>query len=122
MTSPLRKPTVTVAFAALLLSLCGASQADAKPKHVPAKAKHGVKAAVAHRTLTVTGNERTNRITLRAARRRSLQVDVQNDGSADFSFKRGRFTRIVVRAGAGADSLTVANLAGTGVKQVELAL
>src|SRR4051812_30320928 len=159
------------ALAAIVLLLAGATQADAKPKHAPPKAKHGVKAVLAHRTLLIDGNRRANRITLRTKRHAAgtLQVDVGSNGSSDFSFSRKRFTKIVVHgaggadrlvvegspdadnivatpagrrvrvtgvgvivadgfesldlnAGAGADALSVGDLAGTGVEQVELGL
>jgi hypothetical protein len=84
---------------ALLVLVAGAAPADAG-------AKHGVSAKVAHRTLTISGNGRANKITLRVGHG-ALQVDVGSNGSTDFTFKRTRVSRIVVRGGRGADTLRV---------------
>jgi hypothetical protein len=81
----------------------------ARAKH-PAGAKHGVKARVGHRTLTITGNRRANSVTLRR-KGRSLIVDVQSNGSADFKFRLKSFRRIAVNGGRGKDRLV---LTGTG--------
>jgi hypothetical protein len=69
-----------------------------------ARAKHGVRAQVRHRTLTITGNRKANSVTLRQ-KRRVLLVDVQSNGSADFKFKLKSFGRIVVNGGRGRDKL-----------------
>ena len=83
--------------------------AAARAKH-GAKARHGVKAQVRHRTLTITGNRRANSVTLRQ-KRRTLIVDVQSNGSADFKFKLKTFRRMAVNGGRGKDRLV---LTGTG--------
>ena len=56
-------------------------------------------------TLTVNGTNADDRIALRlkAGDREILQVDVGDDGSADFSFKRKHIVRIAVDARAGND-------------------
>src|SRR5690348_2906777 len=84
-----------LAIAALLLG----GGATAAPAQAAAKAKHGVSAKLARGTLTVVGNRRANKITIRLKRRArgTLQVDVGSNGSADFSFKRRRVKRIAVR-------------------------
>ena len=71
-----------------------------------AKAKHGVKAQVKHRTLTITGNRRANSVTLRRKGRRLL-VDVRSNGSADFRFRLKSFRRIAVNGGRGRDRLVL---------------
>ncbi len=74
-----------------------------------AKAKQGVKASVKRGTLRITGNRRANSITLRLKRRarRTLQVDVRSNGTADFAFNRRSFKRIVVKGAGGSDTLRV---------------
>jgi Ca2+-binding RTX toxin-like protein len=71
--------------------------AAAPAKAAPAKLTHGV--------LTITGTNRSDEIALRlgAAHPGILQVDVGDDGSADFSFKRKRIGKIIVNARGGAD-------------------
>ena len=71
--------------------------AAAPAKAAPAKLTHGV--------LTITGTNGSDEIALRlrAAHPGILQVDVGNDGSADFSFKRKRIGKIIVNARGGAD-------------------
>jgi Ca2+-binding RTX toxin-like protein len=75
----------------------------------PPRAKAGVKAKVAKKTLRITGNRRANKITLRLKRRarNRLQVDVGSNGSADFTFNRRKFNKIAVRTGAGNDAVLV---------------
>ena len=82
-----------------------AAQANATPS-VKAKLKHGA--------LEVTGTKANDRIALRlqAGRPGTLQVDVGDDGSADFSFDRAGVATITVGAQAGDD------LTGTGVSSV----
>src|SRR6266508_4981750 len=60
-------------------------------------------------TLTVKGTKRSDKITLRlqAGEPGVLQVDVGDDGSADFSFERSKITNIVVRARAGNDLVRI---------------
>jgi hypothetical protein len=100
--TPRSRRAAFAALLALLLLSAGAAQAHAK-------ARHGVSARVAHKTLTVRGNGRANRITLRLGRhaRNTLQVDVGSNGSADFSFDRGRFGKIALAGGGGNDALRI---------------
>jgi len=73
------------------------AMAAAPAKAAPAKLTHGV--------LTITGTNGSDKIALRlrAAHPGILQVDVGDDGSADFSFKRKRIGNIIVNARGGAD-------------------
>ncbi len=66
-----------------------------------------VKASVKRGTLTVTGTRAGERIALRQGARGRLVVDVRDNGSANFSFARNRFTRIVVNGGNGNDRLRI---------------
>jgi Ca2+-binding RTX toxin-like protein len=71
--------------------------------------KHRVKAKLSHRTLVVAGNGQPNKITLRLRRNHAgtLQVDAGSNGSADFSFDRRRFDKIVASGGGGNDIVTI---------------
>jgi predicted lipoprotein with Yx(FWY)xxD motif len=75
-------------------------------QRVHAKLKHGL--------LTVEGTEASDRIALRlkAGRPDILQVDVGDDGSADFSFKRKHIRRIAVDARAGDDLVRIDEVNG----------
>lgn len=66
-------------------------------------------------TLTVSGNNASNRIALRlqAGVPTTLQVDLGNDGSTDVSVDRATFSRIDVNAGGGNDAVTIDDVNGT---------
>ncbi len=85
-----------------------------KASHVrkEAKFKHPT---LKHGPLTIEGTKGSDRIALRLKAGQSgiLQVDVRDDGSADFSFKRVDFNAL-----GGADTITVNDLTGTDVKCV----
>ena len=56
----------------------------------------------------VKGNGASDKLALRpAGRARTLQVDVGEDGTADFSFDRSTFTAIDVEAGGGDDEVRI---------------
>ena len=82
-----------------------ADHAHAAPS-VTAKVRKGV--------LTVTGTSGPDVITLRlrAGDANILEVDVGDDGVADFRFDRRTFDRIVVNGAGGADRLTNSHLNG----------
>jgi len=69
----------------------------------------GVSAAVKHGTLDVNGSEGRDAVALRldAANPNRLQVDVGDDGSADFSFARDRVDAIEIRTGDGRDAARI---------------
>src|SRR5437763_3391214 len=60
---------------------------------------------VKHRTLTIAGTARSDKLALRlrAGHPQTLQVDVGDDGTPDFQVRRRRFDRITVNAGSGND-------------------
>jgi hypothetical protein len=60
-------------------------------------------------TLTLTGDAADDKLALRlrAAAPGTLEVDVGDDGTADFSFDRSAFTAIDVEAGPGDDTVRV---------------
>jgi len=72
-----------------------------------AQAQAAVRASVARGTLTVAGGAPGERIALRSASRGRLVVDVGDNGSANFTFFRNRFVRIVVSGGRGNDRLRI---------------
>ena len=104
---------VRSALAAGLLT--GALAASAQAANTPdaAHAHHQrhppVTVQVRHRTLTITGTAGSDKLALRlrAGDPRQLQVDVGDDGSADFTVRRQRFDRIVVNAGDGDDQVRI---------------
>ena len=59
--------------------------------------------------LTVKGSKRSDKIALRlqAGDAGILQVDVGDDGSADFYFERSKIAKITVKAGAGDDLVRI---------------
>ena len=69
----------------------------------------GVRADVKHGTLEVKSGDRDNKVALRlkADDPNRVQVDVGDDGSADFSFTRGDLDAINVKMGDGNDSARV---------------
>jgi Ca2+-binding RTX toxin-like protein len=101
-----------VALAALAVpsAASAASAADHKVDGVRAEVKGGA--------LEVKGGDQDNAVALRlkAGDPNRVQVDVGDDGSADFSFARGDLSGIRVQMGDGADSVRIddANGAVTG--------
>ena len=79
---------------------------------VAEEADAAVLAGVKNGTLTVKGGDAAEKITLRAGPPGRLAVDVGDNGSADFTFRRSTFTRIVVNAGDGADRLRISESNG----------
>jgi Ca2+-binding RTX toxin-like protein len=73
-----------------------------------------IEAGVDAGTLRITGSASPDRIALRlsAADSNQLQVDVGDDGTADFTFDRGTFAAIDVRAGNGADTVRIDQVNG----------
>ena len=65
--------------------------------------------AVAHRTLTVNGTAAANRLALRLRPHhpQTLQIDLGDNGSADFQVDRHRFDAIRITPGAGDDSVRI---------------
>jgi Ca2+-binding RTX toxin-like protein len=80
------------------------TQAAKEPKKKPK-----VKASIRRGQLNVLGTARSDKITLRLkpSNKSRLQVDVGGNGSAEFTFKRSAFNRIVVHGAAGADTLSI---------------
>jgi Ca2+-binding RTX toxin-like protein len=91
------------AAAALAIGLAAAGPAN------PAGATQSPSARVANDTLTVTGTSHGDRIALRLAPGASgtMQVDLNDDGTAEHSFDRNTFSRIEVFLGSGSDQFRV---------------
>jgi hypothetical protein len=87
--------------AALPLQMDMSSHSLNEPAFKQAKLKHGV--------LTIKGTKASEKIALRLQARDAgvLQVDVGDDGSADFSFERADIARIAVDARAGNDLVRI---------------
>src|SRR3954451_21980555 len=105
---------------ALAAAAVGAAGIAAGPGNA-APARHAAKTSHAHKTdkfkhpklrhgvLTIEGTEASDRIALRlqAGDAGVLQVDVGDDGTADFSFERARVASIAVDAAEGNDSVRI---------------
>jgi hypothetical protein len=128
MTSPTHQPpkrplhlvaTVVVVLVIAALAVAVPSSANKHNKHKVDAHKHkvdahkhkvdGVRAKAKHGTLEVNGDHRPNAVALRlkAGDPNQIQVDVGDDGSADFSFARSDISAIEVEMGRGDDSVRV---------------
>jgi Ca2+-binding RTX toxin-like protein len=90
------------AFALAALALPGMSNANTVPVN-------GVRAVVVNGTLEVTGDDHDNSVALRLASGdpSQLQVDVGNDGTADFAFPSSAVSAIDIRMGPGEDTVKI---------------
>jgi len=86
-----------------------AKQLPTEPAERSTKKKPKVKASIRRGQLNVLGTARSDKITLRLkpGKKSRLQVDVGGNGSAEFTFSRSAFNRIVVRGAPGADALLI---------------
>jgi hypothetical protein len=106
-----------VALAAAVAGAAGitAGSGKAAPARHAAKASHAHKAdrfkhpKLRHGVLSIEGTDASDRIALRlqAGYPGVLQVDVGDDGSADFSFDRARVANIAVDAAEGNDNVRI---------------
>src|SRR6476646_4185547 len=98
-------PAMAVAVAAAAIALVLAQGAAARPPHhvEPGQVR------LADHTLHVKGTEANDAIALRLAAGNStvVQVDLGDDGSADFSFPRAEIQKIRVEGRGGDDSLRI---------------
>ena len=78
------------------------------PAH-PTKAEKFKHPKIKHGVLEIKGTDGGDKIALRlqAGRPDVLDVDLDDDGSADFSFERARFTQIAVNAKSGDDVVRI---------------
>lgn len=100
-----RRATWRVFAVGLLLSEVGCETAPGKVINPPSK----FQAHIANETLRITGTGASSELALRlrAGDSTILDVDIDNDGSADFSFDRALFDHILVKAGPGDDVLRI---------------
>ena len=98
LTSPWQLPVARTALAIAVLAVAGISAGLAH-------AAPSVKAKLHHGALEIRGTKENDKITLRleAGQPGTIQVDVGDDGSADFSFDRASVATIAVHAAAGDD-------------------
>src|SRR6266700_49877 len=106
-----------VTLAAVVAGAAGiaAAPGNAAPVRHAAKASHAHKTdkfkhpKLKHGVLTIEGTEASDKIALRlqAGDPGVLQVDVGDDGSADFSFERDRIAKIAVDGRAGDDLVRI---------------
>jgi Ca2+-binding RTX toxin-like protein len=98
-------PRSLMSSAVALVALTGGLAVAAQP----ADAAYSVN--VRNQTLRVTGNGASDRLALRVSAD-TLQVDVGDNGSADFEVPRDSFERIRVRAGGGNDLVRIDDSGG----------
>src|SRR4051794_30495411 len=96
-----RRARLLGALAGLFFAAMLGLAADPAHAAVTARVQAGV--------LTVSGDSASNKFALRLepGSPNILQVDVGDDGTADFSFARTTFTAVVVDGGAGDDRLRI---------------
>jgi Ca2+-binding RTX toxin-like protein len=84
----------------------------------------GVQAAIVRSTLEVTGNGQGQAVTLRlkAGDPNQLQVDVGNDGTADFTFARAEISALAVTMGAGNDLVRIDDMNGAFTDSIPTAI
>ena len=102
---PGARPLAVTAGAAAALAIGLASAGPANP----AGATQSPSARVANDTLTVVGTSHNDRIALRLAPGApgTMQVDLNDDGTAEHSFDRNTFSRIEVFTRSGSDQFRV---------------
>ena len=98
------RPRWRVHLSAAVVATALAALAVAAPSYGGGKVS-GVRAAVKHGTLNVSGSDGGQQVALRlkAGDPNTIQVDAGNDGSADFSFAAGDVDAIKVKLGDGND-------------------
>jgi Ca2+-binding RTX toxin-like protein len=114
---------VRVRLASLLL----AAAACAEPPEIAdlelaANTALAYKATVRKGTLYVTGNAASSRLALRLGPTGLLEVDVGDDGTAEYKFDRSTFSRIVVDGGGGDDVIRMDESNGAFTNQEAVTL
>jgi hypothetical protein len=112
MKSPQRadpRPKRSFRLIATVVVLVLAALAVAVPSSGNKHKADGVRADVKHGMLRVKGSNRDDAVALRlkAGDPTRVQVDVGDDGSADFSLDRSRLSAIELRMGGGDDSARI---------------
>src|SRR5204862_7709522 len=114
---PVRLSASAVAWAAAAVGAAGiaAAPGNAAPVRHAVKASHADKTdkfkhpKLKHGVLTIEATEASDKIALRlqAGDPGVLQVDVGDDGSADFSFERDRIMKVAIDGRAGDDFVRI---------------
>jgi Ca2+-binding RTX toxin-like protein len=133
--SPALRPALLAAAAvALIAAGGGAASVAAGRDHTAATRSHRTDddgfghrrsdAKIKHGVLVVKGSHANDAIALRlqAGNSTVLQVDFGDDGYADFSFSRDRFTRIIVHARGGDDRVRIDDSSGAFTNAVPTTL
>jgi Ca2+-binding RTX toxin-like protein len=109
-----RKSRLTLAIALVVAAGIAAAAGNTAHAGRAAKASHRTdtrfkRPHLVHGLLTIQGTEGNDKIALRlrAGDPGTLEIDVGDDGSADFSFERSRIAAILVAAGAGDDTVRI---------------
>jgi Ca2+-binding RTX toxin-like protein len=105
-----RRPKRRFHLPAAVVALALSGLVVAVPAYASASGKvEGVRAAVKHGTLNVTGSDGGQQVALRlkAGDASTIQVDAGDDGSADFTFARADVHAINVKMGDGNDSARI---------------
>ena len=100
-----RRPLRLISASAVLglAAIASPAVSSASTHHV-----QDVRAKLTHDgTLEVNGGHRANAVALRLGDRTQVQVDVGDDGSADFTFARSDLRAIEVNMGSGSDAVRV---------------
>lgn len=107
-----RKTTLAAGVTTLAAALPGIL---ASPIAAQSQKIDGVRAEIDHGTLEVRGGDQADRIALRlkAGDTAVVQVDVNDDGSPEFSFVRSDIAAINVKGGDGNDSIRVDDVNGS---------
>jgi Ca2+-binding RTX toxin-like protein len=103
------RPTWPFHLTAAVVALALAASVVAAHSSASNHKVDGVRAAIKHGTLNVTGGDGGQQVAVRlkAGDASTVQVDAGDDGSADFSFARGDVHSIKVKMGDGNDSARV---------------
>src|SRR5215470_8007732 len=80
------------------------------------------KASIKRGTLTITGNDASSKLALRLGAAGRLEVDVGDDGTADFSFDLSKFSAIVIDAGGGDDIVRMDESNGAFTNQEQITI
>ena len=116
---PFHVIATVVVFVLAALAVAGPSSASKHNRHEVYVHKHkvhankhkvdGVGAKIKHGTLEVKGSNRADTVALRlkAGDPTRVQLDVDDDGSADFTFARNDVSAINVKMGKGNDSVRI---------------
>jgi len=107
--------TVVAGASAVAAGSGNAAQTDAARKSDPPNGAHFKRPTLAHGELKIKGTQANDKIALRlkAGEPNVLQVDLDDDGTAEFEFNRAAVKTIAVRARGGDDVVRIDEVNGT---------